>query len=301
MALTKETKLLGINDLKVARIVQDNDDDYKVSATTIDIKGIQSLALTPKFVEKDLRGDEVVLDRYTKLESIDFSFSNAYLSLDALSTLLGGSVAAGQEAGLKEEYVVSIDTPPTAGGDITVTLAGLLAAVVYVVPVLNGDTRSQVATKIANKINTQAASPYTASVNVDNVEIIAKVVGVKIGSPAIAFATNTGSGVLTRTVVGTASGTAETQVYSLTGNNVPGYFILEAQTLYSDAGDVHVRLFKCKISKFDYEMKGEDYATVSVSGMAIPSQYAFGGTTGGKVKEVAINEAVTAISFANFV
>jgi hypothetical protein len=48
-------------------------------------------------------------------------------------------------------------------------------------------------------------------------------------------------------------------------------------------------------------MKGEDYATVSVSGMAIPSQYAFGGTTGGKVKEVAINEAVTAISFANFV
>jgi hypothetical protein len=308
MALTKETKLLGINDLKVIRIQNDNDAGFDVASAlgvasgVVDIKGIQSLSLTPKFIEKDLRGDEVVLDRYTKLDSIDFSFSNAYLSLDALSTLLGGSVVAGQEAGLKEEYVASIDTAPSAGGDITVTLAGNGSAVVYTVTILATDTRAQVAGKIANKINTQTSSPYVATTNEDNVEIVAKVVGVKTGSPSIAFATNTGSGVLTRTVVGTNSGTGETQKYTLTGNGgIAGYFVLEAQTLYSDAGDVHVRLYKCKISKFDYEMKGEDYATVSVSGMAIPSQYAFGGTTGGKIKEVTINEVATAISFNDLV
>ena len=152
------------------------------------------MSLTPKFIEKDLRGDEVVLDRYTKLDSIDFSFSNAYLSLDALSTLLGGSVVAG------------------------------------------------------------------------------------------------------------GTGTAETQKYTLSGNSgIAGYFILEAQTLYTDAGDVHVRLYKCKINKFDYELKGEDYATVSVSGMAIPTQFAFGGAVGGKIKEVTINETATAISFVDLI
>lgn len=308
MALTKETKLLGINDLKVIRVANDDDALFNVASSigvatgVVDIKGIQSLSLTPKFIEKDLRGDEVVLDRYTKLDSIDFSFSNAYLSLDALSTLLGGSVVAGQEAGLKEEYVISIDSGATAGGNITVTLAGNGAVIVYTVAVANADTRAQIATKIANQINTQAGSIYNATTNEDNVEIVAKVVGVKTGTPALAFATNTGSGVLTRTVVGTNSGTGETQKYTLTGNGgIAGYFVLEAQTLYSDAGDVHVRLYKCKISKFDYELKGEDYATVSVSGMAIPTQYSFGGATGGKIKEVTINEVATAISFNDLV
>jgi hypothetical protein len=200
MAITKETKILGINDLRVIRVQNDNDAGFDVASTggapvgVVDIKGIQSLSLTPKFIEKDLRGDEVVLDRYTKLDSIDFSFSNAYLSLDALSTLLGGSVVAG------------------------------------------------------------------------------------------------------------GTGTAETQKYTLSGNSgIAGYFILEAQTLYTDAGDVHVRLYKCKINKFDYELKGEDYATVSVSGMAIPTQFAFGGAVGGKIKEVTINETATAISFVDLI
>ena len=203
MAITKETKLLGINDLKVIRIQNDNDNGFDVASLTgsaigvVDIKGVQSLALTPKFVEKDLRGDEVVLDRYSKLDSIDFSFSNAYLSLDALAVLFGGTIA-----------------DVVAGG----------------------------------------------------------------------------------------SGTTETQTYTMTGANVPGYFVLEAQTLYSDAGDVHVRLFKCKINKFDYEMKGEDYATVSVSGMAIPTQYDFGNAaSNGKIKEVKINETATAISFNDLI
>lgn len=200
MAITKETKLLGINDLKVIKIQNDNDNGFDVASVggvadgVVDIKGIQSLALTPKFIEKDLRGDEVVLDRYSKLDSIDFSFSNAYLSLDALANLLGGSVVA------------------------------------------------------------------------------------------------------------SGTGSTEVQKYTMTGNSVPGYFVLEAQTLYSDAGDVHVRLYKCKINKFDYEMKGEDYATVSISGMAIPTQFDFGDPSStGKIKEVTINETATAISFDDLI
>lgn len=190
---TKETKLLGINDLKIVMIADDSDNDYRLestggSADVIDIKGIQTLSLTPTFIEKDLRGDEVVLDRYSKLDSINWSFTNAIMSLDAFKVLYGGEI------------------------------------------VLSG------------------------------------------------------------------SGSAETQTFTLRGLDLPKYFYMEAQTLYSDAGDVHVVLYKCKASKIDYELKGEDYALVSVSGMAIPTQYKFGSAQGGKIKDVKINETATAIN-----
>ncbi len=186
-----QTKILGINDLKLIVIEQDDSTAFKVAATggvrdVIDLPGVQTLALTPTFVEKELRGDEVVLDKYTKLDSINWSFTNAIMSLTALEALLGGSV----------------------------------------------------------------------------------------------------------------SGTTD-KTFTLTGLDLPKYFVLEGQAEYTDEGDIHVRLYKAKANKVDYELKGEDYATVSVSGMAIPTQYVFSGENGGRVKEVKINEVKTAINFSD--
>jgi hypothetical protein len=96
-------------------------------------------------------------------------------------------------------------------------------------------------------------------------------------------------------IIAGGTGTAETQTYTLRGADLPRYFVLQAQSKYTDAGDVQVRLYKCKASKVDYELKGEDYAIVSVSGMAIPTQYKFGSAQGGKIKDVKINETATAI------
>jgi hypothetical protein len=193
MAATKETKILGINDLKICVIAEDSDADYRLESTggqadIIDVKGIQTLSLTPTFIEKDLRGDEVVLDRYTKLDTISWSFTNAIMSLDALKVLYGGAIVA------------------------------------------------------------------------------------------------------------SGTGSDESQTFTLRGLDLPNYFYMEAQTLYTDAGDVHVVLYKCKASKVDYELKGEDYAVVSVSGMAIPTQFAFGSAKGGKVKDVVINETAKVIN-----
>lgn len=191
MAVTKETKLLGINDLKICLIDEDTDTDYRLASTggsadLVDIKGIQTLALTPTFIEKDLRGDEVVLDRYSKLDTINWSFTNAIMSMDALKVFLGGEIV----------------------------------------------------------------------------------------------------------------GTTTSQTYTLRGLDLPNYFYLEAQTLYSDAGDFHVILYKCKASKVDYELKGEDYAIVSVSGMAIPTQHTFGESSG-RMKSVVTNQNATAINAAS--
>ncbi len=196
MAATKETKILGINDLKIVLIAEDSDADYRLestggSADVIDIKGIQTLSLTPTFIEKDLRGDEVVLDRYSKLDTINWSFTNAIMSLDAFKVLYGGDIVA------------------------------------------------------------------------------------------------------------SGTGSDETQTFTLRGLDLPKYFYMEAQTLYTDAGDVHVILYKCKASKIDYELKGEDYVSISVSGMAIPTQNTFGSTKGGKIKDVVINETAKNITAAS--
>jgi hypothetical protein len=189
-----QTKILGINDLKLIVIQQDDSATFRVASTggareVIDLPGVQTLSLTPTFVEKELRGDEVVLDKYTKLDSINWSFTNAIMSLTALEALLGGSV----------------------------------------------------------------------------------------------------------------SGTTN-KTFTLTGLDLPKYFVLEGQAEYTDEGDIHVRLYKAKANKVDYELKGEDYAVVNVSGMAIPTQCNVWNSVtenGGRVKEITINEVVTPINFSD--
>lgn len=181
MSVPTETKILGINDAKIFKLTTDNATSLIYEAA-VDIPGVRSLKVTPNFIEKELRGDEAILDTYTKLDSIEWSFENAILSLGALAILLGGTV--------------------TAGG----------------------------------------VTPNRR------------------------------------------------QTYTLTKNDVPAYFKLEAKADYTSAGDIHVVLYKCKAGKVDYELKGEDYAVVSASGKAI------GTVKDGKVKDVVINETATAIS-----
>ena len=150
-------------------------------STSVDVGGITTLSLTPNFLEKELRGDEAVLDRYSRLETITFTFEHSYINLDALAVILGGAVAA------------------------------------------SGATPNQ------------------------------------------------------------------KQTFTLLSTDVANYFKIEGQSKYADVGDVHVTLFKCKANKCDYELVGEDYAKVSVSGMAIPC------ISNSKLKEIVFNESATAI------
>ena len=181
MPLVKETVILGIDDAKVYKLTADTAAALTYT-TGIDVPGITGMSVSPNFVEKELKGDESILDFYSKLESLDWSFTNALLSLDVLAILLGGAVAAtGVTPNMK-------------------------------------------------------------------------------------------------------------QTYSLLKTDTPSYFKLEGKSDYADVGDVHVILYKCKASKVDYELKGEDYAVVSASGKAIGTIY------DGKVKDIVYNE--TAVSIA---
>ena len=178
--VASETKVLGINDAKISKLLTDTS-----IATTydvlVDVPGIQSLKVNPKFLEKELKGDEQILDVYSKLVSVDWSFEGAKISLPALAILMGGTV--------------------TSDG---VTPEGK-------------------------------------------------------------------------------------QTYNVKRTDRPPFFKIEGQSTYTDAGDIHVILHKCKSSKVDYELKGEDYAIVSASGRGI------GTTFTGDIKDVIINETETPI------
>jgi hypothetical protein len=93
MPLAKESVILGIDDAKISEITQDDSSALTYGAA-VDVPGINSMKLSPSFTEKELRGDEQVLDQYSKLDFIDWSFENSVLSLDALAILIGGSVSA---------------------------------------------------------------------------------------------------------------------------------------------------------------------------------------------------------------
>ncbi len=180
MPLAKESVILGINDAKIFPITVD-DSTTLTYGTAVDVPGITSLKLTPTFVEKQLKGDESVIDTYAKLEQIDWSIEHGVISLDALAIMIGGKVTE------------------------------------------SGETPSQ------------------------------------------------------------------TQTFTLTKDDLPQYFKLEAKCDYADVGDAHFVLYKCKCTSFDYTLQGEEYATISASGKAIPTM------KGGKVKDIIFNETAADI------
>lgn len=180
MPLTNESVLLGINDAKIFPISVDDSVALTYGAG-VDVPGISNLKVSPKFIEKELKGDESVIDAYSKLEKIEWSIEHGVISLAALAIMIGGEVN------------------------------------------LTGVTPNQV------------------------------------------------------------------QTYSLNEADLPDYFKLEGKTDYTDIGDAHFVLYKCKCSSLDYTLKGEDYATISASGKAIKTRY------NGKIKDILFNETATDI------
>ena len=181
MTMATSTKLFGINDAKISQLSADTGTSPTYAAS-IDIQGVTGLKMTPKFVEKQLVGDEQILDFYSKLESIDWSFDHVIMSLDALEVLLGGAVT------------------------------------------------------------TTGVTPSTVN------------------------------------------------TYDLKSTDRANFFKLEGQTTYTDMGDTHMVLWKCKANKVDFELKGGDYASVSASGSAIPT------VSDKKILTIIENETATPIA-----
>lgn len=101
--------------------------------------------------------------------------------------------------------------------------------------------------------------------------------------------------VLTGGTLAASGSTPNTQKkLTLKGTDLPGYFLLEAVVEYlggdDNDGDYHTRFLKTKMTKFQIEHQGEDYAIVSFDFKAIPLN------SNGDLVELIENETAVAIA-----
>lgn len=111
--LTKQATLLGVDDVKISAITQDDSTDLNY-ATALDVPGIQRIDLSPNFTEKGLKGDGKILDYFIELDTIGFSFDNAKVDLSVLAVLEGGTIATETNNGneIKHTYTVGVNSVP---------------------------------------------------------------------------------------------------------------------------------------------------------------------------------------------
>ncbi len=79
----------GIRDMRIAAWTAEN--SY---GTAYDILGARNMSVTWVVESDELRGDDVVLDRYTKLVSVTVNIEQASVDLEAVDMLLGGTLVS---------------------------------------------------------------------------------------------------------------------------------------------------------------------------------------------------------------
>ena len=112
MALSKQSVILGVDDVKIFELTGDTSTNLNYSSA-VDVPGIQRIDLAPNFTEKGLKGDGKILDYYIQLDTIGFSFDSAKMDLDALAILEGGTLATeGTSPNETHTYSVSAESTP---------------------------------------------------------------------------------------------------------------------------------------------------------------------------------------------
>jgi len=89
MTVKTTTKVFGIEQIMLYPIIADNSSTYSVS-DGIELPGAKSLEVTFVIDEKNLSGNEVILDIYSKVKKLTFSATFAKLELGVLKSALGG-------------------------------------------------------------------------------------------------------------------------------------------------------------------------------------------------------------------
>lgn len=92
MTLQKDVKIIGVKEIKLARLTANSEDVALTFDALIDIPGPKSIKATRKTVVKECKGAGRKLGRYEKVDGYDLEFSNAKVPLDALALVNGGQI-----------------------------------------------------------------------------------------------------------------------------------------------------------------------------------------------------------------
>ena len=111
MALPTASKILLLQDCKISKMTADSDTGPTYE-TALDIPGIQTLELTPEMETKVLDGDDSILDIFSRVRLINFTWNAGKIPLDVLGILLGGSVSqSGTTPNQKAVYSLGSEHP----------------------------------------------------------------------------------------------------------------------------------------------------------------------------------------------
>lgn len=80
----------GLRDMKIAQWLGEN--SY---GPAMDVLGARNMSVAWVVESDELRGDDVVLDRYTKLVSVTVSIEQAAVELPVIDMLMGGTIISG--------------------------------------------------------------------------------------------------------------------------------------------------------------------------------------------------------------
>lgn len=93
MTLAKSSGVFGVKNLKIFKLLTDAEGALPTWDTAgISIPGIKSLKMSKKTKEVESRGDERLRDKETTFDSLDISWENEEIPMDAL-VMIGGEAA----------------------------------------------------------------------------------------------------------------------------------------------------------------------------------------------------------------
>ena len=110
MALIHETKVFAASDCRISKLLTDPAGAPTTYAASVNVPGIKSLAVSRVYNQKELRGDNQLLDTEAILERITLKIAYAKLAFDAEAIITGATVT---DSGTTPNQIAKLRVLPT--------------------------------------------------------------------------------------------------------------------------------------------------------------------------------------------
>lgn len=130
MAVSHITKVYGVTDARISKLLTDPAGGSPTYGSSIDVPGIKTVQITGNIDTKELRGDNQLLDLNAVLTSVEVAVTNAKMSLDVLAAFFAAVIT---DSGTTPNQIASLDIlgsslpqyfrleakTPTGGADVS--------------------------------------------------------------------------------------------------------------------------------------------------------------------------------------
>lgn len=106
MAVSHITKVYGVNDARISKLLTDPAGGSPTYGASIDVPGIKTVQISGNIDIKELRGDNQLLDKNGILKDIQIAVTNAKMSLDVLAAFFAATIV---DTGTTPNQIATLD------------------------------------------------------------------------------------------------------------------------------------------------------------------------------------------------